>query len=257
MFSIRKILYFLSIPLIVILIMAFKDFADDKKLETIKNRNTDQGFAVVELFTSEGCSSCPPADELIAELEQDKSNKQLYIMAFHVDYWNHQGWRDRFSNSKFTARQKQYAKWLQLPLLYTPQLIINGKMEMVGSATSKVISGINSVIQETHLEQLKLKAESIKDETIQVGYTSTSTVKNTAILVALVQKQASSAVSAGENAGKALSHVQVVRDLQSRRLKKQDSFTFKLPVPNMQWEIIAFEQDLASGEIIDITSIDL
>lgn len=255
--TIRNILYYLSIPLIIILIMAFKSFTEDKKLETIKSRNTDQGFAVIELFTSEGCSSCPPADALIAQLEEDKQNKKLFIMAFHVDYWDHQGWKDRFSNRKFTARQKQYARWLQHPMLYTPQLIINGKTEMVGSATGNVLDGINAVMQETHRDQLKLQVEAVEGENIQIGYTSSSTAKNSAILVALVQKHASSAVSAGENAGKALSHVQVVRDLQSHPLKAQDSFAFKLPERERQWEVIAFEQDLDSGEIIDVNSIEL
>ncbi|CAM3754957.1 DUF1223 domain-containing protein [Sphingobacterium prati] len=255
--SIKEILYCLSLPLAILLIMAFKAFADDKKLANIKSCNADKSFAVVELFTSEGCWSCPPADELIRKLEKDNQNKKLFIMALHVDYWDHQGWRDRFSNSKFTERQKQYATWMNLSTLYTPQMVINGKTEMVGSETGKVLQAIQSAMLETHHENLRLKVEQKEGRNIQVSYISTSKAKNTDILIALVQKHASSQVSAGENAGKALSHVQVVRELQSRSIKTQDSFSFRLPDPSNQWEIIAFEQDKKSGEIIDATSIGL
>jgi hypothetical protein len=73
-----------------------------------------KGFAVVELFTSEGCSSCPPADKLLAKIQEENAGKPVYILAFHVDYWNHQGWRDVFSEKEFTKRQYQYASWLNL-----------------------------------------------------------------------------------------------------------------------------------------------
>ena len=255
--SIKEILYVLSLPLIIALIMAFKGFSEDKELQNIKNSNLNKSFAVVELFTSEGCWSCPPADELIAKLEKDNRNKKLYILAFHVDYWDHQGWKDRFSKNQFTERQKQYATWLNLSTLYTPQMVINGRQEMVGSETGKVISGIQSAMLESHAENLSLKVLKTEGKNVQVGYRSASTFKNSDILMALVQKHASSQVSAGENAGKALSHVQVVRDLQSRALKAQDSFSFKLPESNNAWEIIAFEQDRKSGVILDASNIKL
>jgi len=255
--TIKDILYFLSLPLIILLIMAFKGLADDKKLENIKHTNPDKSFAVVELFTSEGCWSCPPADELIAKLQKGNQNKKLFILAFHVDYWDHQGWKDQFSKSIYTGRQKQYATWMSLSTLYTPQLVINGKTEMIGSETAKVLSGIQSAMLESHPENLSIKAARTSGKTIQVSYSTTSTAKSTSILVALVQKQASSQVAAGENAGKNLSHVQIVRELQQRELKAHDSFSFKLPENNDAWEIIAFEQNQKSGEIIDAAGIDL
>ncbi|MBB1642956.1 thioredoxin family protein [Sphingobacterium sp. UME9] len=255
--SIKEILYVLSLPLIIALIMAFKGINNDKNLQKIKSSNSDKSFAVVELFTSEGCWSCPPADELIAKLEKDNLNKKLYIMAFHVDYWDHQGWKDRFSKSSFTERQKQYATWMNLSTLYTPQMVINGKQEMVGSETGKVISGIQSAMLKQHTETLALKVLKAEGKNIQIAYVSSSSSKNSDILVALVQKHASSQVSAGENAGKALSHVQVVRELKSMGTKAQDSFSFKLPETGHAWEIIAFEQDKKSGEILAATSINL
>lgn len=255
--TIKDILYILSLPLIIILIMTFKGFADDHKLAHIKAKNPADSFAVVELFTSEGCWSCPPADELIAKLEKDNQNKKLFIMAFHVDYWDHQGWKDRFSKAQFTERQRQYALWMNLNTLYTPQLVINGKKEMVGSETSKVLSGIQSAMLENHPATLLLKKEKFEGNLIQVSYTSRSTARHSSILMALVQKRASSTVSAGENAGKSLDHVQIVRELQRGALKAKDMFSFKLPEKQGDWEIIAFEQNQQSGEIIDATRISL
>src|ERR1700749_4297588 len=88
----------------------------------LKKANAEnKGVAVVELFTSEGCSSCPPADELVARIQKEDKDKQVYILAFHVDYWNRLGWKDVFSSADFSKRQNEYANWLNLQSVYTPQ----------------------------------------------------------------------------------------------------------------------------------------
>src|ERR1700748_3559727 len=85
-----------------------------------KSPGGDKGFAVVELFTSEGCSSCPPADAVVAKLEKENADKPIYILAFHVDYWNRLGWKDVFSSGEYSQRQEQYSKWLRSGSVYTP-----------------------------------------------------------------------------------------------------------------------------------------
>ena len=95
------------------------------------NFNNDKGFAVLELFTSEGCSSCPPADELIERIQKEAGDKSVYILAYHVDYWNRLGWKDAFSQPEFSKRQYWYHQ-LFTSQVYTPQLIINGQNEFVG-----------------------------------------------------------------------------------------------------------------------------
>src|ERR1700756_3346790 len=72
----------------------------------------DKGFAVIELFTSEGCSSCPPADQLVAKIEKEVKDRPVYILAYHVDYWNNSGWKDAFSSADYSKRQRDYASWL-------------------------------------------------------------------------------------------------------------------------------------------------
>src|ERR1700749_1590133 len=91
-----------------------------------KKTSDTRSFAVVELFTSEGCSSCPPADELVAKIQKEDNGKPVYILAFHVDYWNRLGWKDVFSSADYSARQQQYARWLKSSEGYTPQAIVNG-----------------------------------------------------------------------------------------------------------------------------------
>ncbi len=110
----------------------------------------EKGFAVLELFTSEGCSSCPPADELLAKIQKESEGKSIYILAYHVDYWDRLGWKDMFSSADYSKRQTQYGQWLHKSSVYTPQLIVNGKAEFVGSS--------ESAIREAIAAQLDLKS---------------------------------------------------------------------------------------------------
>lgn len=237
--------------------MAFKEINNTMLIKHIKSEQAQDSFAVIELFTSEGCWSCPPADALLAKLAKDNKNQQLYLLAFHVDYWDHQGWKDRFSQAAFTDRQKQYATWMKLRTLYTPQLVINGQLETVGSDESKVLQSIQKMLHQSYSRSLALKLVQEKGKEVQIHYETASTAKNTQLLMALVQEQASSQVAAGENAGKQLAHVQVVRELQKRPLKTMDTFTFKRPNDNTHWQIIAFEQDIHTGAILDAAQINL
>src|SRR5690606_7180656 len=117
---------------------------NQQRLEALQQENPDGGFAVVELFTSEGCSSCPPAEALVGRLAAGNRNRQLYILALHVDYWDHQGWKDRFRRAKYTARQQQYAAWMNHALVYTPQLVVNGQTQVVGSDERAVLDAIQT-----------------------------------------------------------------------------------------------------------------
>ena len=106
-----------------VILFSFVSIMRDKK--EMKTSAVPKGFAVVELFTSEGCSSCPPADAAIATL-LNKNLDKTYILSFHVDYWNKLGWKDNFSKQEYSARQQDYARSLSLQGVYTPQVIVNG-----------------------------------------------------------------------------------------------------------------------------------
>lgn len=206
------------------------------------------GFAVVELFTSEGCSSCPPADALLQQLQEQDAYGQLYILAFHVDYWDHQGWKDRFSDHAYSLRQRKYADWLGVPTVYTPQLVVNGESEHIGSDGRAVSAAINQALQQSAARQLQLEAKINRRQ-----LTVTPNLKPAAgsgLLVALVQRQAESRVKAGENEGRRLAHVQIVRDLKVAT-GKEVKFTLPEGADPRQYEVVGFVQNYGTGKITD------
>jgi hypothetical protein len=208
-----------------------------------KDKKSDgKGFAVVELFTSEGCSSCPPADELLARLEKESAGKPVYLMAYHVDYWDRLGWKDAFSSAAFSDRQQQYQSWLNTSTIYTPQVVINGKTEFIGSDETTLRNTIQQQLTGTPAVELKLQ---LHQNTVE--YTASKVTKGDRLLIAIIQKTAQSKVSRGENAGHTLSHVQVVHTLQSEPLKEKGTIVVKVPE---NYEITGFIQNQRSGEII-------
>lgn len=239
-----------GLALVIATTMAFGKINNSRMIKSIQKGDKEKGSVVVELYTSEGCSSCPPADQLLEKLQTGNHNQQLYIMAFHVDYWDHQGWRDRFSQSKFSNRQKQYAYWLHLNTIYTPQLIINGKTEMVGSDESKVLGSLQAALDTTPSRPLSLNTKAGGGE-LKVSYSGAAVQEDAWIVAALVQKNAHSNVSAGENEGRKLSHVQIVREMQQQELEAQGEISLKLPedFDKKGWEVIVFVQNKANGHI--------
>ncbi|MES2112408.1 MAG: DUF1223 domain-containing protein [Bacteroidota bacterium] len=122
-------------------------FTSVKSKKLTKTGTPGKGFAVIELFTSEGCSSCPSADALVARVEKEATDKPVYILAYHVDYWNRLGWKDAFTSPEYSARQSQYADWLNLSSVYTPQIVVNGRKEFVGSEEGTLRNAIKSDLE--------------------------------------------------------------------------------------------------------------
>lgn len=215
------------------------------------DNTASKGFAVVELFTSEGCSSCPPADKLLAKIQEENAGKPVYILAFHVDYWNHQGWRDVFSDREFTKRQYQYASWLNLETVYTPQVVVNGRHELIGSQEETLKRALNIELNAVVPAQLNAEAQ-IGAGKLKLAYQATNAGRGTVFQVALVQKVAHTMVKRGENAGRLLPHVQIVRRIQSFPAVANGNVAVNLPEgfnPN-EWEVITFLQNTQTGAII-------
>ncbi|MEO1083852.1 MAG: DUF1223 domain-containing protein [Acidobacteriota bacterium] len=118
-----------------------------------------RGPVVVELFTSQGCSSCPPADRLFSRLEGD-----VIPLAFHVDYWNHLGWRDPFSDPRWSERQRRYGGTFERGYVYTPQLVVNGRAEAIGSDRRKVRTMLDEAAAQGPRATLELAVEPRGDE---------------------------------------------------------------------------------------------
>lgn len=224
-----------------------KTSAQTPRPASLKN----DGFAVLELFTSEGCSSCPPAEAVLANIEQQAKGKPIYVLAYHVDYWNRLGWKDPFSDAKFTARQYQYNKQFTSEV-YTPQLIINGKAEYIGSDAPAIETAINSALSGSHATTLNLTAQ-VRKDSAAVNYSFSGAANDQQLMIAIVQRQATSNVRAGENEGKTLSHVQLVRNLYAVNLKGKTTGVYNIILPAQfnvkDWELIGFLQSKRSGAI--------
>ncbi|QEM09022.1 DUF1223 domain-containing protein [Mucilaginibacter rubeus] len=233
-----------------------------RKVDSVKTVSTatpGKGFALVELFTSEGCSSCPPADELLARIQKETQDKPVYILAYHVDYWNSLGWKDIFSNAMFSKRQREYSAYLNAQV-YTPQVIVNGKTELVGSDEPVLREAISNALNTAQTAQVTLKAQQTGDK-LAVNYELSGNTDKQQLLIAIVQKSAISKVAKGENEGRTLSHAQIVRDLKTVTLNqaKKGETTINLPKDfNQQgWEVVGFIQKKPNGEILAATKATL
>ena len=223
------------------------------RLNHVKKVKADnKGFAVIELFTSEGCSSCPPADDLVARIEKEDANKPVYILAFHVDYWNRLGWKDVFSSADYSRRQSEYANYLHLQSVYTPQIVVNGKTEFVGSEEGTLRNAIKSSLQQPAPAQLSLTVSAVNQNEASLKYNAEGAINNTELLIAVLQKNAQTKVERGENGGRTLSHVQIVRKLQ-RVVVGNGNGSVNVSLPNgfdaKGWEIIGILQNTRNGEI--------
>jgi len=176
---------------------------------------------VVELFTSEGCSDCPPADMLLKTLETEQPIPGIEVipLGFHVDYWNDLGWRDRFSEHAFTERQVKYVDSLRLESPYTPQIIVDGKIDVVGNEVKKVLHAIQ--------ERAKAAKANVSLKNAGPGAVDVSidhAADDADVMLALTETSLSTNVPAGENRGRELHHTAVVRSLTRMGTTKDGAF---------------------------------
>jgi hypothetical protein len=217
-------------------------------------RKTDEkGFAVLELFTSEGCSSCPPADNLMAKIQQELQGKSVYLLAYHVDYWDRQGWKDIFSSADFSNRQTEYGNWLHVSPIYTPQVIVNGKAQFVGSDESAIRQAIAGQLATVPATTLMMQTHQVGEKLV-VQYQASKTGKGSRLLIAILQKAAQTKVVGGENAGHTLSHVQIVRKLQNEPVSTTGTGSITIALPGSfnvkDWEVLGLIQNQQNGEIL-------
>ena len=214
------------------------------------------GFALIELFTSEGCSSCPAADEALEEIQKKYSDKNVLVIGYHVDYWDKLGWKDIFSDASFTQRQEYYSNIFRLNNIYTPQAVVNGKKEFLGSNKSKLISSIEEQLNEKSAASIKLNVVQNTEGRIDVHYSAegADAKKEQAILV-LIQKMATNEIKKGENNGRTLHHINIVRNIFYLPLKeKTTSFTLPAGFNKEDFFVAGFIQEKESGKVKAIQS---
>ena len=215
---------------------------------------------IVELFTSEGCSSCPPADALLARLdrEQPVSTAEIIVLEEHVDYWEKDGWHDRFSSSQYTDRQNQYAPRLKFDSVYTPQMVVDGTTQFVGNDGPRAYQAVVAAAQTPKIA-LTLSPPVIDGRHVVCSVSSPASatpLPKADLFAALVQPTATTDVLRGENGGHHLEHAGVVRSLQ-RIGKLQDLASgpvkFNLNTPSgitpTKMRLVVFAQGSGQGPI--------
>jgi hypothetical protein len=219
-----------------------------------------ENVALAELFTSEGCSSCPVADEMLQEMTDilKKENKPVLGLAFHITYWDHLGWKDSFSQQKFTDRQKKYCTLLQVPSIYTPQMIINGEYEFVGSNPIAFRETVEKVL--THASPYQFDAHAtLQGNVVSISYSLNKKTKHELLNIALIELSVKKDVKRGENKNRILKHYNVVRELQTMELLPSGESKITLPAdldPNNS-AVVIFVQHQRNLKVLGAVKIPL
>ena len=221
---------------------------------------------LVELFTSQSCSSCPTADRTLARLfyEQPLKNVKIIALGQHVDYWNYLSWRDTFSSPLFSKRQKEYARYFGTRQIYTPQMIVDGTYEFPGHRYGKALELIRYAAERA--EELKIRSCSLKLKgkgqlSIFVQAKAHKRLEKFSLYFALAQKRLSTKIRNGENAGKNLHYSSVVRylkrisrfeasALESQELRFHHKFSPKARWNRKRLMYLSFAQSRINGRIL-------
>jgi hypothetical protein len=187
--------------------------------------------AVLELFTSQGCSSCPPADALLAELAK---NPALVALSLPVDYWDYIGWKDTLASPAFTERQKDYAAARGDGQVYTPQIVVNGITHVVGSDGSKVAQALQAAAGQQGALSVPLQVSEVNGDLVgEVGAASDGVPKWGSILLLQVAKKRIVAIGRGENAGHTFTYTNVVRSIDRIGMWSGTAMRFDVPAAEM------------------------
>jgi hypothetical protein len=228
--------------------------------------NTTTTPVLVELFTSEGCSSCPPADALLEKMDalQPIPGTQLIVLSEHVDYWNHDGWTDPFSSASITDRQSAYVRALGLKTPFTPQFLVDGTEELKANNNEQIVQLLQKAASAPKVP-MRLASVTVEPGSPAIVRgrieSDASPEKHKAdVYVAIALDHAESQVARGENSGRHLSHVAVVAELTKvGKLEPGKSFgqdfriKLKLPAPGpANLRIVAFAQESGPGKVTGV-----
>jgi hypothetical protein len=216
-------------------------------------------FAVVELFTSEGCSSCPPADRLLARLAaaQPVPGALVVPLALHVDYWDRLGWKDPFSSAAFTARQGDYAvRFGSAGRVYTPQMVVDGRTEFVGNDEGAARRAIGDSAKEARAFVRVVAGADTGSARVTVAG---ARKEGAEVMLAVTEDAAVSDVTRGENAGKKLAHVAVARELRVvGAVDASGRFDASVALATLHGSgprhLVAFVQERGAGRVLGVSA---
>ena len=263
----RLFLFGVSISLSALLASCALQAVDGgNKVESNASQPVAMGIrqpVLVELFTSEGCSSCPPADRNLVFLENQHpvSQAEIITLAFHVDYWDRLGWKDRFSSPLYSRRQEVYSNAFKLDSVYTPQMVVDGTAQFVGSDSGKAAKEILTAAESAKASiDVAVDSNQLKAKIANAPKHGESTV-----FAAIAEDGISSRVERGENSGKTLEHISVVRELKTLGTLPADksdvefSSDFNLgPEWNREnLKVVVFVQENESRKVIGVVRVKI
>jgi len=216
---------------------------------------------IVELFTSEGCSDCPPADALLGRLQstQPVPGAEIIVLGNHVDYWNHDGWTDRFSTRELTQRQEEYGTSFNLDSVYTPQMVVDGKAEFNGQDESRAKRAVAAAINDP---KANVAIANNGDSALKIQIDSIpASARQAQVFLAITEDHLQSNVGKGENSGRTLNHSGVVRALRTIGIAQGSSFSAEPKLElDPSWKrpdlhAIVFVQDAKTRHILGAGSL--
>lgn len=220
-----------------------------------------QRTVLLELFTSEGCSSCPPADKLLQQLSNTRTAKGdlILVLSEHVTYWNSLGWRDPFSTDNATARQQAFVDRLHTTEVYTPQMVVNGEAEVLGSDRNAISTAIQKLHRPTNAS-IKIGSAHSAGKDLAVSFSVAGITSLVDVYVAITEDTVSSTVPRGENSGRTLTHVNVVNSLTkvaTRSAAGDNTVHVPAPADSRKHHIVVFLQQPNFGPILTVDSTPL
>lgn len=208
---------------------------------------------VLELFTSQGCSSCPPADAVLEEIKNNSNPKEIIPLSYHVDYWDYIGWKDPFASKQFTKKQRFYGHKFNSSSIYTPQLVINGKEHIVGSDRTNIIRKIEHKLKsKKNPNTITLKNVAKQNSNIDFSYHIDGNIENKNIHFILVLNEKTTSVKRGENSNRTLTNNNIVVKEEIKPIANNNG-TYSLEIP----KIVTEKDSLKLVVLISDTAFDI
>ncbi|WP_290697012.1 thioredoxin family protein [Lacinutrix sp.] len=228
---------------LLVLIMLLFNFQESKP-------ETFEPVTVLELFTSQGCSSCPKADALLGIVKND--NSTIIALSYHVDYWNYIGWKDPFSNKYNTDRQRSYGEKFFSNRIYTPQLVVNGKEHFVGSNAATLNNKLETYGKQVSVNEIVLTNLKRNGNTLNLDYNIKGNTENKNIRFALVINERTTEIKRGENRNRTIKNENiVVNEIISKVINSTGNATVEIP------EVVNSKDELSIVAIIQTSNLDI
>jgi hypothetical protein len=214
---------------------------------------TNKPLTVVELFTSQGCSSCPPADAYLGDLAALDESRGILALSFHVDYWDNLGWKDPYSSADNTRRQRNYAQYMDLRYIYTPQIVVQGTLQGTGSDRQTIAKKIKAARKMSSVD-VQLQRN---DNTVQVLLADANRPVNADIHMVIYDKEHTTDIRRGENSGKSITNRNVVRSVKKIGSWTGSETSMSLPLDDNGDACAVIIQSRATGAILGAATITI